>query len=201
MANFGKRPINDAAKYQTGTNGQKLPEFWFEGELRIDRQPYGNKQRFVDPVGNVITLQISQPGDPKAAETANRIRMEKRMEGWLEHARCPLRHGGHLATRDLEREFKKMPSALRDPCASDPKVMTRENGELHAQRSCPHVEWLIADRVAREKIQNEKRNKARILEEKRKAEAAELQAMQLEMVKEQVKEHKARKGKAKEPTE
>jgi hypothetical protein len=67
--------------------------------------------------------------------------------------------------------------------------------------SCPHVEWLIADRRKREADQNAKRNKVRIEKERREAEAASLQAAQLEMVKEQIEERKARKREKKAPTE
>jgi hypothetical protein len=195
MANFGKRPINDAARYSTPSSGRPHPSFFYGGELRIDRRPYGKVERFIDSVGNVITLQLSTPGDPRAAETANRMRMEKRAEGWVEHAKCPLRHGIQNATPALTREFAKMPSALRDQCISDPKVMKRENGDLHALESCPHVEWLIAARRAEEAKQAAKRNAARVKAEKQAEEARELQAAQLEMVKEQIAERKARKKK------
>jgi hypothetical protein len=196
MAKFGQRPINDAVEYKRRTSG----EFYFDGESRIDRRPYGRIERFVDPVGNVITLQLSTPGDPKAVEVAMRIRNEKHMDGWVEHAKCPLRHGIDAMTPALEREFKKMPASIRLRCENDPKVMERVNGELHAKEACAHIEWLIADRRKREAVQNEKRNAARIREENIKKEASELQAAQLEMVKEQIEERRARKGK-KAPTE
>jgi hypothetical protein len=202
MANFGKRPINDAAQYVTVSTGKKHPAFVYDGEVRVDRRPFGRIERFIDPVGNVITLQLSTPGDPKAVETALRIRNEKYMDGWVEHAKCPLRHGLNVKTPALEREFKKMPTDLCDVCATDPKVMVRKDGELHAQQSCPHVEWLIADRRKREADQNAKRNKARMEKERRETEAASLQAAQLEMVKEQIEERKARKrSEKKAPTE
>jgi hypothetical protein len=194
MANFGKRPINDANE---AAKVRASVPFVFNGEQRLDRRPYGHIERFIDPVGNVITLQLATPGDPMAAQTAARVRMEKRNDGWVEHAKCPLRHGIHNSTPALAREFEKRPAALRDQCVADPKVMKRENGELHALESCPHVEWLIADRIKREAKANAGRNKQRAEEEKRKLEAAELQAAQLEMVKEQLEERKARKSKPK----
>lgn len=201
MANFGKRPINDAAKYTTPSTGKPHPSFYYNGEHRIDRRPYGKIERFVDGVGNVITLQLSTPGDPQAVLTANRVRLEKRMDGWVEHAKCPLRHGIQNATPELAREFSKLPADMKSACSADPKVMKREDGELHALDSCCHIEWLIASRRKEEAKQNKKRNEARIRAEEQAQEARDLQAAQLEMVKEQIAERKARKGKAKEPTE
>lgn len=192
MGNFGKRPINDA---NAAAQRRAPVAFFHGGEERLDRRPFGKIERFIDPVGNVITLQISTPGDPKAVETGMRIRNEKHADGWVEHAKCPLRHGIHNLTPALEREFRKLPVDLKQQCAGDPKVMERRQGELHALEACPHIEWLIKDRRAREAAQALKRNEARIKEEQRKAEAAELQAAQLDMVKEQLEERKARKKK------
>lgn len=190
MANFGKRPINDAGHAEKVR--QAVP-FFHNGEERLDRRPYGKIERFVDPVGNVITLQVSTPGDPKAVENALRLRNEKHADGWVEHAKCPLRHGINNLTPALEREFKKMPADLRDSCAGDPKVMERIRGELHAKEACPHVEWLIKSRREREAAQALKRNEARIKEEQRKAKADELLQMQTEIAEEQLAERKARK--------
>jgi hypothetical protein len=190
MANFGKRPINDAGHAQQ----TRAPvAFIHAGEQRLDRRPYGHIERFVDPVGNVITLQLSTPGDPKSSQTSMRVRAEKHADGWIEHAKCPLRHGHHNLSPALSREFEKRPTSIREQCAADPRVMSKKDGELHANESCPHVEWLIASRRKTEADQNRKRNSARVAEEKRKEEAAELQAAQLEMVKEQIEERKTRK--------
>src|SRR5690606_27991298 len=100
------------------------------------------RERFVDPVGNVITLQLATPGDPRAVETTLRIRAEKHNDGWIEHAKCPLRHGLDQVTPAVAREFAKMPADMRMRCESDPKVMSRRDGELHAERGCVHIEWL-----------------------------------------------------------
>lgn len=194
MANFGKRPINDANEYKKRTSSV----FYHDGEQRIDRRPYGFCERFVDGVGNVITLQLATPGDPRAQETILRIRAEKHNDGWIEHAKCPLRHGLDQVTPAVSREFARMPADMRQRCESDPKVMSRKNGELHAEYGCKHIEWLIKDRIAREAEQNAKRNSSRVAEEKRKAEAVALQEAQLEMVKEQLAERKARKTKSKD---
>lgn len=197
--NFGKRPINDAGQAQR----TRAPvAFVHAGEQRLDRRPYGHIERFVDPLGNVITLQLATPGDPSASQSALRMRKDKREEGWVEHAKCPIRHGLHNATPALEREFRKMPKDLGQQCAADPRVMSRANGELHANESCPHIEWLIESRRATEATQMKKRNAARIREEERKAEADALQAAQMELVKEQIEERKAKKAaKPKAPIE
>lgn len=198
MANFGKRPINNAGHAQ---KVRQAVAFYHGGELRLDRRPYGKIERFVDPVGNVITLQMATPGDAKARDTELRLRAEKHADGWVEHAKCPLRHGTRNVTVALQREFAKMPKDIGPECTTDPKVMERVNGDLHALNGCPHIEWLIASRRATEAAAAAKRNEKRAKDEKRAAEAAELQAMQLEIVKEQVEERKARKREKKAPTE
>jgi hypothetical protein len=217
MANFGQRPINNANDYKKQTSSV----IYHAGEQRIDRRPYGKCERFVDPVGNVITLQLATPGDPAAMQTAMKLRAEKHIDGWIEHAKCPLRHGHDNLTPAITREFSKMPKSYvavdidddgketkrtvevpASRCDQDPKVMARRDGELHADFACPHIEWLIHDRRKREAEQNAKRNKARVAEENRKEEAKALQTAQLEMVKEQIEERKARKrGEKKAPTE
>lgn len=197
MANFGKRPINDANAYKTQTTSV----FYHAGEQRIDRRPYGKCERFVDAVGNVITMQLATPGDPKAVETAMRLRAEKHKDGWVEHAKCPLKHGTRYSSVIAERDFKNLPADLRTDCASDPKVMTKRDGELHAEHGCEHIEWLISYRVEKEKAERAKRNKQQIAAEKRKEEADALQAAQLEMVKEQLEDRKTRKREKKAPTE
>lgn len=196
MANFGKRPINDAGQAQ---KTRMAVAMYHDGEQRLDRRPYGKIERFIDPVGNVITLQLSTPGDPMAVQTALRIRNEKHADGWVEHAKCPLRHGMQHKTPALEREFRKLPPELREACASEPKVMSRKDGELHAEKSCAHIEWLIASRRAEEAKQNKKRNAARIKEEERKTKADKLLQMQTEIAERQLAEQqpvKKQKGAA-----
>ncbi len=168
------------------------------GEERLDRRPQGKVERFVDPDGGVMSLQLASDGDPIRKQTEDKMRIAYRRKGFVEHAKCPLRHGTHLIAGKISKDFSKMPDDLKaTACDSDPKVMKRVNGDLHASTACVHIEWLIKERIAYKVEQEKRRNSVRIADEKRKAEAAELQAAQLEMVKEQIEERRARKPKAK----
>jgi hypothetical protein len=193
MAKFGQLPVNNTAQAERA----RVPVAIFhDGEQRLDRRPFGRIERFVDPVGNVITVQMAAAGDPHATETANRKRLQMYAEGWVEHTRCPFKHGTRAKVTGLEKEFRKA-AHLGGECDSDPAPMKVIDGEKHANKACDHIEWLITARREREAAQAEKRNAARVREEKIKAEAAELQKAQIELVKEQIEERKARKTKAK----
>lgn len=188
MANFGRRPITDAGKPKPNLT------YFFNGEERIDRRPLGKVERFVDPQGNVVSLQLGADGDPQRGMTVDKMRLQYRRDGFVEHAKCPLRHGTHLMAGVIGKDFSGLPDDLRNPCAADSRTLVRKGHELHATEACPHIEWLISSRVSKEKAQNEKRNANRIAQEKREAEKIELQAAQLEMVKEQIKERKTKRA-------
>lgn len=198
MAKYGQLPVNNTAAAERA----RVPvSIVHDGEQRLDRRPYGKIERFIDPVGNVITVQLAAAGDPHAVEAANRRRLQLYAEGWVEHTKCPIKHGARARVTGLDREFAKMPASVGGECVSDPVPMKVVDGEKHAQKACDHIEWLISARRAKEAAQNKKRNAARIKEEELKAEAAALQAAQLEMVKEQIEERKTRKREKKAPTE
>ena len=191
MANFGRRPITKADAPKPHAT------YYHAGEQRIDRRPQGRfVERFVDPVGNVVSLQLAGDGDPQRQVTVDRVRMERRRDGFVEHAKCPLRHGTHMVKGDTAKDFAaliKSKPALASPCDTDKKTMERRDGELHAGFACPHIEGLIAYRVAKEAEQARKRNEKRIKAEAVAAERDALQSAQLEMVKEQIEERKAAK--------
>jgi hypothetical protein len=196
MAKFSQSPINNVLAAERARAPVSIIH---DGEQRLDRRPYGKIERFVDPVGNVITVQMAQAGDPSPKAAAERKRLLLHAEGWVEHTKCPFRHGHHNSVTGLQREFNKMPRSLVGECNGDPAPMAVVDGEKHAQKACQHIEWLIVDRRAREAVQSKKRNAAMYAEEKRKADAAALAEAQLEMVKEQIEERKARKAKPKAP--
>lgn len=191
MANFGRRPISKADGPKPHVN------YYFDGEQRTDRRPQGRYvERFVDPNGNVVSLQLAGDGDPQRAQRIEIRRFELRRDGFVEHAKCPVRHGTHMATGQTSKDFAAMFKAkpgLATGCNADKKTMERRDGELHAIEACPHVEALISYRVAKEAEQAKKRNEKRIKAEQADAERLALQAAQLEMVKEQIEERKAAK--------
>lgn len=191
MANFGRRPITKADGPKPNVT------YYFNGEERIDRRPQGRHvERFIDPQGNVVSIQLAGDGDPQRAQRVEIRRLELKRDGFIEHARCPIRHGTHMApgqtTKDFAAIFRSKPN-LMNGCTADKKTMERRDGELHAVEACPHVEALISYRVAKEAEQARKRNEKRIKAEQADAERLALQAAQLEMVKEQIEERKAAK--------
>lgn len=187
MANFGRRPITDAGKPKPTVT------YYYDGEERLDRRPLGRVERFVDAVGNVVSLQLAGDGDPVRQMTADKMRLQYRRDGFVEHAKCPLRHGTHLMAGPIAKDFSSMPASLGEPCAADSRTMVRRGHELHATKACPHIEWLIEARRAKELEQAKKRNANRIAQEQQAAEEAELKRLQLEMAKEQIEERKQSK--------
>lgn len=194
MANWGRRPVTDAGKAKS-----KPPHvtYMFDGEERIDRRPLGRVERFVDPQGAVVSLQLAADGDPKKGETVNKLRFQYRNDGFVEHAKCPLRHGTHLHAGVIAKDFSAMPAALlASVCAGDPKTLIKQGHDLIATESCQHIEWLITARRKKEAEQALKRNKARLAQEKRESDKRELESIQLEEAKERIAERKTRKPKA-----
>lgn len=193
MANFGKRPISNADKSKPSAT------YFFDGEERLDRRPQGMVSRFVDSVGNVVSIQLAADGDPNKAMTVDRKRLELRADGFVEHARCPLLHGTHMATPAIRKDFDKiralsagraqsavdkaiaakLPAWSDEPCTSDPKVMKKIAGDLHAQCGCGHIEALIAYRREYEHQQNLKRNEARIKREEFEARKRQVEERQI----------------------
>lgn len=198
--NWGRTPVTNADDLRL-TQTKYLVDIADGTEERIDRRPQGKVERFVDPAGNIVSLQLYGHGDSKRNETMVRERAQFHAKGFVEHSKCPLKHGTRHANPATGREFAKMPASLEGECKHDPKVMSRKDGDLYAEKGCPHIEWLIDFRVKKEADARKKLNASRDAQEKREAEKLELQAAQLEMVKEQLAERKARRPKAKDVTE
>jgi hypothetical protein len=191
--NWGRTPVTNADKHRL-TQSKYFVETNDGPEERIDRRPQGKVEKFVDPVGNVCSLQIHGEGDSQRAQTEIRLRAAYHKKGFVEFSKCPIRHGTRHANAATGREFAKMPASLEGECKKDPKIMERKDGELYARPGCAHIEWLITFRREQEAAQLAKRNAGRIAQEKRLAEKQELEQIQLEMAREQVKEFKAKKA-------
>lgn len=175
---YGKLPISNADKARP-----QITYLW-EGEERIDRRPAGKVERWVDLVGNVVSLQMYADGDPNRAAADQRMRLQYRRDGFIEHAKCPVRHGTYLLDGQIAKDFRAIKGLNHEPCANDPRTLIKQGDEIHATKACPHVEALIAYRVANEAKQAAKRNEKRAKEEARAAEDAELKALQLEQLRE-----------------
>lgn len=185
MGKFGRKPINDCGKAAPKVS------VVFDGEERIERYARGVNERFVDPVGNVMFIQIVNHGDPTPVDTAAKERARKHAEGFIEHGKCPLREGTRYASRLLEADFAKMPADLQRPCEAPPNTKHEKRGlQWHAKESCAHIEWLIDFRRKREAEQNAKRNEQRLAKERQDN---ELKALQLEIAKEELETRRKRK--------
>jgi hypothetical protein len=194
--NWGRTPVTIADKLHTATQTKYLVATKDGDEERLDRRPLGKVERFVDPVGNVCSLQLAGDGDAQKASSLIRQRAQFHKKGFVEFSKCPLKHGLRHSSELARKDFAKMPANLEGECKHDPKVMERRDGDLYAMPGCQHIEWLIDFRRKKEASQLAKRNASRIAQEKREAEKQDLQALQLEMVKEQVAEFKAKRNKA-----
>lgn len=176
---LGKLPISNADK------AKPQIAYLYEGEERIDRRPSGRVERWVDLVGNVVSLQMYADGDPNRATTDQRMRLQFRKEGFIEHAKCPVRHGTYLLEGPIAKDFRTIKGLSHEPCAGDPRTLIKKGDEIHATEACPHIEALIKYRVANEAKQAAARNRKRAAEEKQAAEEAELKALQLEKLREE----------------
>ena len=192
MGKFGRRPITDASK------GQPKLVYHFNESERIDRRPQGKCERFVDPAGNVMTVQLAGDGDPNPAEGIRRRRAELHKKGFVEHAKCPLRHGHNLIPGKTTKDFLRIPDQLKAPCDGDPARMLVKDkfGDIQAQKACPHIEWLIARRIEVEKEELAKRNEHRVAQEKREQQKRELEQWQFEKAKAEMEAAKNRSADA-----
>jgi hypothetical protein len=196
--NWGKTPITNADKLFAAQTRYYV-ETADGPEERIDRRPQGKVERFVDPAGNILNLQIFGDGDSRRGETEIRMRAQYHKKGFVEFAKCPIRHG---TRQHALRDFAKMPAELAGECRHDPKVMERRDGDLYAVKACPHIEWLVAHRKAESDKAFALRNAHVAAAEQARKQEQELKAAQAELLREQLAERKARKPvKAKDATE
>ena len=137
-------------------------------EERIDRRPMGKVERFVDPDGNVCSMQIRAAGDSKPLETEQRTRAVLHRKGFVEHAKCPLRTGVRSISEKTARDFIGMPANLAGECKHEIRPMKKIDGVLYADKGCPHIEWLRAHRLEKSKKAYETRNAQIVAAEKRK---------------------------------
>ena|ERR1044072_1889188 len=216
--NWGKTPVTNADNRIGQTQVTYLaPNAEGLGyEERIDRRPLGKVERFVDPQGNVCNEQLYTAGDPHRAQTEISKRNQLHRKGFVEHAKCPLKHGTRHSSPQSTKEFAQMPTSCvlekgkpterhldipTSECKHDPKVMTRKDGDLYAGTACPHIEWLIEYRRQQQADAVAKRSAHTVEAKRREQEERELKAAQIELVKEQLAERKARKPKTKEVAE
>lgn len=187
--------ISKSFGYNVGKGGDptKPRPITYKGERRSEKWPRGVTERFVDLQGNVVTQQLIGPGLPATTDAINSARTILHdakneggtVQGFVEHGKCPLRHGIRHLSPLLEDEFAAMPAELQRPCAEDPstaRAVRDGRGKLkHIEyaEACPHVEWLIQSRREREaeRLAARRVRQEGVLEiEKKKLAAIEAQA-------------------------
>lgn len=156
MGSLSKSNIYDAG---SRPDPKKPRQVTYKGERRAEKWPSGVSERFVDLQGNVITRQLISPGLAATADAVNRERTRLHMaknsdgtvQGFLEHGKCPIRHGFRHLTPLLEEEFAELPADLQRPCAHDPATVSKgARGVREYHDGCAHIEWLITSRRKRE---------------------------------------------------
>lgn len=207
--NWGRTPVTNADKRHLTQMTYLAPASTpGEFEERIDRRPMGKVERFVDKEGNVLSLQMYTDGDDKKLATEQRLRTAYHAKGFVEHAKCPIKHGTRNACEATRKDFAKMPAefegvSLEGECKYDPRVMELVGadkragirGDLHARFGCPHIQWLIHHRKSEAAKAYALRN-AHVAELARKeAEQQENQRIQAELAREQLAERRSRKPK------
>lgn len=194
--NWGRTPVTNADK-RGATMIKYLVEVDGGTEERIDRRPLGKVERFVDPDGGVVSLQLFSDGDPQRHATEIRKRAELHRRGFVDHGKCPYKHGTRNASPLASKDFAAIEKLKDAPpigeCKQDPAVMKRLDGDLYAGHACPHIEALIKFRRDKAAKAYEKRNALAVAKDRRDQERRELEAMQLEKTREELAERRQRK--------
>lgn len=154
MGSLSKSIAHDAGKR---LNPEKPRTVVYAGERRSEKWVSGVSDRFVDLQGNVTDIQLVPPGAPSkhaAVVEAKRQQLHKQRNadgtvvGFVEHGRCPVRHGLLAQIPALAAEFEEAGINL-SPCAGDPKTFTVDaRGIRTYANGCAHVEALIKSRRA-----------------------------------------------------
>lgn len=159
----------------------------YKGERRAEKWPSGRVDRFVDLHGNVVFRQLVAPGVPPTEERINAARNRAHadstiihgdlIQGFIEHGKCPLKHGVRYLTPALEAEFSAMPESLQRPCSDEKPTATRgAKGSIELHDGCCHIDWLIKSR--RDRALNERLMKRKL--------QIDHQAEQLKLAKQQI---------------
>lgn len=185
--------ISKSYGYDVGKGGDpaKPRLSTYKGERRPEKTPKGVWERFVDLQGNVVGVQLVPPGVPPTQEAITRARQthhamknnDGTVGGFVEHGKCPIRHGARHRNELIESEFAEMPQELQAPCDADPAPSTAWRGPggqriVNHGDGCKHIEWLIKARQEREQLRLKSRHEARLSSteiERRMLQAAQAQ--------------------------
>lgn len=183
----------------------------YNGERRSEKYVSGTADRFVDLQGNVVEVVLVPPGTPKTPagvelrrqQLHNMRNADGTVRGFIEHGKCPLRHGLTAQIPALAAEFDEIfavtPGLSKSACSSDPKTVSVDARGIRTYADgCPHVEALIAHRSSTEAMRRKSRSSRgdSVLDiERKKLAAAEEQNKQIVKLLERVVDSKpAKKG-------
>lgn len=204
--------ISKSYGYDVGKGGDpsKPTPTTYKGERRGGKAPRGRVERFVDLQGNVVTIQLVGPGIPVTQEAIGRARASHHaaknndgtLQGFVEHGKCPIRHGVRHRNELIEAEFAEMPGDLQSACSADPPPSTITTGPggqriVNHGDGCKHIEWLIQSRRAREaaRLQSRMASRETALDiEKKRLELAKVQAEEQRKTNEKLVEALSRGG-------
>jgi hypothetical protein len=148
--------LSRAAFFDAGVNKPPVRSFVYNGEHRVDKHPSGHVERWIDPSGNVMFVQLVPPGVPKSVQAYNaaRAKLETSVPGdkkWIEHKVCPLANG--------KLDYDLFPANLQRPC---------RKGSYGRGQACPHVEHVIEKRRAEHQAAVDLRRAPALAERKRR---------------------------------
>jgi hypothetical protein len=134
------------------------------------------------------------PGIPATDELIARQRSalhgkrngDRSVQGFVEHDKCPLRHGARHRTPMLEEEFTALPENLQRPCTEDPRVAARTRKGLEYSDACPHVLWLMESRRAAEAVRRDSRRSRNVDHAAEQLKVAQAQAAATQAVNERM---------------
>jgi hypothetical protein len=198
--------------HNAGKRDPKVPRtVFYKGERRSERWPSGAVERFVDLQGDVVTVQMVPPGIPATDEALARRRSamhgksngDRSVQGFVEHDKCPLRHGARHRTPMIEEEFTALPESLQRPCTADPTVATRTRKGIEYGDACPHILWLMESRRKAAEIRRDSRRARNVDHAAEQTKAIQAQAASTQAINEKMlavveslaaKQHRTPKG-------
>lgn len=189
--NYGRNPATQVDKRIQQTQSSFMVEGDDGPETRLERRPQGRVERFIDKDGNVHALSLYADGDQRKAETERRNRGNWHAKGFIELGQCPILSG----TQQHAREFEKMPASLREPCKGHPRLFDKRGRDYFAGEGCPHAQWLIGYRKDARAKKFAIDNAHVAAAARARQEEAELQKLQAELLREQIKERKGKSRK------
>jgi len=172
--------FDKAYVYNAGQRDHAKPQIvHYKGERRRQLWPAGTVERFVNLQGSVVQCVLVPPGVPASKEAVASARAKLRSHkttdgdvvGFIEHGRCPLKTGVADLDPVIADEMERARSACGPACKEHPRTVEVTRGtptkkgkagkivKIEYFDGCPHVQWLIEERRAMNKVKVDARMK------------------------------------------